>query len=326
MNEEETINETSDNNRPETNWAVEADKAYQQGEEHFGAHRYNQAKECFQQAVEIQSTSMEGMYQAVHLRREYENAAQRLKERVMLAQEPWQEILDKKPERAHQVISQILAYLKPEKAIEAISLILAQLRPESASQIIQKLDLNVQLEVVKQIGCMESIIPEEHELFYACLKAAISSMPDVSIVRIGGPKLNAEILKRMDTNIEKQLMERLKQDDPGLAKEVREFMFVFNNLTYVDKRGIQKLVGTIGNDLNKISYALKAASDEVQGKFLEVVSEGARAEIESNMRDIPISLREALEAQQEILIAAAELIENGEIVVDGTGDAEDLLL
>ena len=212
---------------------------------------------------------------------------------------------------------------------QTISLILAHLgdsSPDKASQVLQGLEPNIQLDVTERIANMENIAPEVLELLYTSLKSTISSLLDVSASKIGGTKLMAEILNRVDATAEQQLMDRLEQKDAELAKEIKELMFVFDDLKYVDKRGIQKIVGAIGNDLEKISYALKAASEDVKQSFLEIVSEGARAEIESNMRDIPISLRDALEAQQEILTTATELIRDKEIIVDRTGEAESMML
>ena len=108
--------------------------------------------------------------------------------------------------------------------------------------------------------------------------------------------------------------------------EIKKSRLVFDDLKYVDKIGVQKIIGAIGNDLEKISYALKASNDDVKAKFLEILSEGARAEVESNMRDIPIEFRESIEAQQEIVKAATELLEDGEIVVNRPGGEEKMLI
>ncbi len=74
------------------------------------------------------------------------------------------------------------------------------------------------------------------------------------------------------------------------------------------------------------TYALKAANDEVQEKFLECLSPTERKAVEDGMRELTISLREVLEAQTTILIAATELLENGEIVIDRRGNEEIVYL
>ena len=209
---------------------------------------------------------------------------------------------------------------------QTISLILAHLGADKASQVLQGLESDIQLDVVERIAGMENIAPEVLELLYTSLKTTISSLLDVSSSKVGGTKLMAEILNRIDTTVEQQLMDKLEQKDPELAQEIKELMFVFDDLKYVDKRGIQRIVSTINNDLDVISFALKAASEEVKVKFLDVLSGGASGTVESNMRDIPVSLREALEAQQKILNAATELIKNGDILVDRAGGDEEIML
>jgi len=270
MNEEETINKTSDSECSETNWTVEVDNKW-----------------------------------------------------AGLEQTPSQILAHLKPESMSQITSLILTHLKPESASQAISLILAHLKPESASQVIKQLDLNIQLDVVKRIGCMEYITPGEFKLFYACLKAAISSMSDVS--KIGGSKLAADILKHMDHNAEPQLMERLKEEDPELAGEIKDLMLLFEDLKYVDQRGIQKVISAIGTDLDLITYALKAASDEVKEVFLRSLSPTARSTVEDDIQYTKIPIREAMDMQQKILGEAARLIENGEIVVHRYGEEQMLI-
>jgi len=203
---------------------------------------------------------------------------------------------------------------------QTISMILANLEPGRASQIIEGLEPDTQLEVVKRIAKMEDITPEVLKLLYTSMKATVSKG------RIGGPALVAELLNRMDTSVRQELIDRSKQDDPELAKEIKALLFVFDDLKYVDKRGIQRIVSAIRMDLELITRALKAANDDVKGKFLEVLSPGARETMEKDMQDIPIPLKDALEAQQQILIAASESLENGEIRIDRTGNEEEILL
>ena len=220
---------------------------------------------------------------------------------------------------------QLLDLLKNEHP-QTISLILAHLTPEKSGQIVKGLDSNIQLDVIKRISSMENIAPEVLELLYTSLQTTISSLLDVSASKIGGTKLTAEILNRVDTTVEQQLMDRLEQEDPELAKEIKDLMFVFDDLKYVDDRGIQKVIAAINMDLDLITFALKAASDDLKEKFLEKLSPTARGAVEADMRDLTISLKEALDAQTEILNAATELIKSGDIVVDRSGGQESVML
>jgi len=107
-------------------------------------------------------------------------------------------------------------------------------------------------------------------------------------------------------------------------ERMRGPMLTFDDLKYVDKRGIQEIISAINVDLDLISRALKAANDDViKEKFLEFLSKGARTTVESNMRDIPIDVKESLEAQQEILRAANELFKDGDIVIDRADGVEE---
>jgi len=220
---------------------------------------------------------------------------------------------------------QLLELLRSEHP-QTISLILAKLTPEKAAQVIQGLGAEIQLDVIQRIAGMETIAPEVLELLYTSLQTTISSLLDVSASKVGGTKLVAEILNRVDTSVEQQLMDTLEQSDATLAQEIKDLMFLFDDLKYVDPRGIQKVITAIGTDLDLITKALKAASDDLKEVFLNSLSPTARSAVEDDMQNMQIPIREAMDAQQEILGKATQLIKDGEIVVDRSGGQEQMLI
>ena len=49
----------------------------------------------------------------------------------------------------------------------------------------------------------------------------------------------------MDKTNEKNIMNRVEEKDPELAEEIRKLMFVFEDLVFVDDKGIQALLKEI---------------------------------------------------------------------------------
>ena len=65
----------------------------------------------------------------------------------------------------------------------------------------------------------------------------------------------------LDKATEEQILDGLEERDPDLAEQIRQLMFVFDDLVKIDDRGIQELVKNVKTEQWKI--ALKTASESV---------------------------------------------------------------
>ena len=59
---------------------------------------------------------------------------------------------------------------------------------------------------------------------------------------MGGLKSAANIMNYLDTNIEGQLMDAIRETDEEMSQQIQDLMFVFDNLIDVDDRGIQAIL------------------------------------------------------------------------------------
>jgi flagellar motor switch protein FliG len=97
-------------------------------------------------------------------------------------------------------------------------------------------------------------------------------------------------------------------------------MFTFEDLAKLDPSGIQTLMRSAGND--RITVALKGASETLRNLFLKNMSERAAKILREDMQAMgPVRLRDVEEAQQFLVNMAKELAASGEIVLaDGKDD------
>jgi flagellar motor switch protein FliG len=248
-----------------------------------------------------------------------EDEARRILERVRRSLEgnPF-EFLDKAdPE-------QLIVLLENEHP-QVISLILANLSPEQASAVLQGLPDDVRYEVIKRIANMESITPDVLELLRTSLKTRISTMMS-GTSKVGGPELVAEILNRVESNVEKSVLGKLEEEDPELAEQVKNLMFVFDDFMLLDDRDLQKVIRSV-KDNRDIALALKGATKELQEKFFKNMSQRAALMIKEDMEVMGrVPLREVEAAQQRVIQAAKELDEAGEIVLQRRGAKEEVFI
>lgn len=215
---------------------------------------------------------------------------------------------------------QILNFIQNEHP-QTIALILSHLSPDHAANILRQLPQDVQVDVTRRIAIMERATPDVIMEVERVLERKISSVFTQEFAAAGGVRAVAEILNRMDRSTEKVVMEKLEEENPELADDIKRLMFVFDDILLLDDRSIQLVMKDI--DAKDTTLALKGASEQVRNKILKNMSQRARAMILEDMEIMgPVRIKSTEEAQQKIVNAIRRLEETGEIVVARGGESE----
>ena len=90
---------------------------------------------------------------------------------------------------------------------------------------------------------------------------------------IGGPKVVANMLNLTGSSVERSVLEQLDAHDPEIAENVRNMMFLFEDIQLLADRDVQCLLAEI--DQKDLVIALKTASEELitGNKLLKNLSE-----------------------------------------------------
>jgi flagellar motor switch protein FliG len=140
---------------------------------------------------------------------------------------------------------------------------------------------------------------------------------------MGGLKAAADIMNYLDTNVEGQLMDSIREHDEEMAQQIQDLMFVFENLLEVDDRAIQAILREVQQDV--LMKALKGADDNLKEKILKNMSKRAAEMLADDLEAMgPVRVSEVETAQKEILSTARRLADAGEIMLGG-GGGEDFL-
>jgi flagellar motor switch protein FliG len=217
--------------------------------------------------------------------------------------------------------NQLLTFIQKEHP-QTIAFVLTQLNPVQAASILSDLPPSMQNEVVYRFATMERVTPETIRSVETVLESRIDFSQGAS--KIGGVKAMAEILNLVGTSSEKAILGNLSEQDPELATEIKNLMFVFEDLIYLDDRSVQRVLKEIDN--KELALALKHTSPEVKKKILSNLSERAAQMVEEEMSYMgPVRLREVEEAQQRIVDIIRKLEEEGLIVIVGGEKAEEMV-
>src|ERR1035437_396945 len=215
---------------------------------------------------------------------------------------------------------QILNFIQNEHP-QTIALVLAHLSADQSSAIISSLGPEIQVDVATRIATMDRATPEIIMEVEKVLERRIASVFTQEFASAGGVRNVAEILNRVDRSTEKAIMEKLEENNPDLADEIKRLMFVFDDILLLDDRTIQQILREI--DSKDLVLALKGASEECKNKVLKNMSSRARQMILEDMEVMgPVRLKTTEEAQQKIVNVIRQLEEMGEIVVARGGEEE----
>ena len=150
------------------------------------------------------------------------------------------------------------------------------------------------------------------------------SYPVISPVR-GGVKSLASILNLVDRSTEKSILGNLEMENPELTSNIKNLMFVFEDLLILDDRGIQLILKEV--DTKELAVALKAASEELKQKIFKNVSERVSTMIQEEMDYAgPMRLSVVEEAQQRIVEVVRRLEEEQQIVIVRGGEGGEVFV
>ena len=258
--------------------------------------------------------------------------ARRLLEKA-LGKDKTSEILRKLEGAIRQTGFGLLKNIDPKQLInfiqnehpQTISLILTQLSSQTAAAILSELPTELQADVAYRIATMEKISPDVIKELEGVLETQFADVGGRDLSVSGGTKIVAEILNLIEGSIEKSIMEGLETENAELASEIKNLMFVFEDIVSLDNRSIQRVLKEV--ETRDLSIALKAASEEVRSKIFSNVSERVASMIKEEMEYMgPMRLSDVEGTQQKIVESIRRLQEEGQIIIAGRGGKEELVV
>ena len=204
---------------------------------------------------------------------------------------------------------------------QIIAIVLSYLDSGHAAEILQHLPERSRSEVLMRIATLEGVPPAALQELNEVLEKQFSGSSGIQKSGVGGVKIAADILNFMDGESETAITEAITDQDEELAQEIKDQMFVFENLLEIDDRGIQAILRDVQSE--QLITALKGADDAIKEKIFGNMSSRAadmmREDLEAKG---PVRLKDVEDAQKEILSVAQRLAESGEISLGGKGDDE----
>jgi flagellar motor switch protein FliG len=215
---------------------------------------------------------------------------------------------------------QLIQLIKDEHP-QTIALILVHLKPLVASDILSRLPDEIKTDVSFRIANLDKVLSGTMREMNAIFEEILKNKDNMSTEEAGGVARLAEILNTIDSGTAEQIIDEIEEEDPELADEIKQMMFVFEDIVLVDDKGLQKVLRSV--ESQELGIALKASTEEVKAKIFKNMSERA-AEILKEEMEVSgaVRMKDVTDAQQKITRIVQEMERKGELIISGRGGEE----
>ena len=216
-----------------------------------------------------------------------------------------------------KAVAQIISGEHPQIA----AIVLSHLEPEQSATILPLLTDDMRTEVLMRIATLNEVPQSALTELDQLVEKQANATPPTALRRIGGARTVANILNAMERDKSGEELGKIEKADGEMHQQIKDLLFIFDNLLDVDDRGIQALLREVGSDT--LALALRGAEPEVQEKILKNMSKRAAEILKDDMEARgPVKLTDVEAAQKEIVVIAQRLAEEGTISLGGKGGGE----
>jgi flagellar motor switch protein FliG len=203
------------------------------------------------------------------------------------------------------------------------TIVMSYLDAEQSAEILSQFPEKVRLDLMMRVANLEEVQPAALQELNEIMEKQFAGQAGTQAAKMGGLKSAADIMNYLDTNIEGQLMDAIREQDEEMSQQIQDLMFVFDNLADVDDRAIQAILREVQQDA--LLKAIKGADGELKEKITKNMSKRAAEMLLDDLEAMgPVRISEVETAQKEILSVARRLADAGEIMLGGGGGDEFL--
>ncbi len=207
---------------------------------------------------------------------------------------------------------------------QTIALILSYARSDQASAILSELPKDVRIEVVERIAKMEAASPEVIKSIETTLEKKFANLATTENMDVGGVNYIADVLNKVERSTEKFIFDELNLRDPKLAEEIRQKMFVFEDIVHLDSMSIQAFIPQV--DPKDLAIAIKGSTAEVAEVIYANMSSRSKESTQTDVEYLHnVRMRDVEEAQQRIVAIIRRLEDEGVLTISKGGGSDEII-
>ncbi|MEW4467113.1 flagellar motor switch protein FliG [Parasphingorhabdus sp. JC815] len=242
------------------------------------------------------------------------------------------------PSRAANMLSRVrpqqncaelnqLKWMTAEEVVEMIAdehpqlmaVVLSFLDPEIAGKVLQKLDADIQDDVVFRVASMGAISANAVSDIESLLSKQVQKPGVIIGSRAGNASDAAAIMNNVEKPAEQRIIKALLKRDKSMARAIEEEMLVFSDLIALEDKSLGTLIRSVENPV--LLLAIKGAESSLAKKMFACMSKRAAQSIQDELAEMgPVSKDDVIIAQKQIVALARLMAEEGTIILKGHSD------
>ncbi len=207
---------------------------------------------------------------------------------------------------------------------QIVAAILVHLEFDQAAEVLKMFTERQRNEVMVRIATLDGIQPAALRDLNEVMSKVLAGGERSRKSSLGGVKAAAEIINMMGSAVETSVLDFVREADNDLAQKIMDNMFTFDDVEKIDDKGIQALMKEVQSD--SLIIALKGATPALREKIFKNMSTRAAETLREDLDGRgPVRLSEVEAEQKEMLKIVRRLVDEGQIVLAGSGGDEQFV-
>jgi flagellar motor switch protein FliG len=203
-------------------------------------------------------------------------------------------------------------FIKDESA-QTMAVILSHMSASNAAEVLTTFQEGKRVKVAMQMATIKDVSPEVVQTMSIVLEKKLEALLS-SVSQIGGVKVAADVLNKLGLTAD-SMLDDIDKLDSKLAKDLKDNMFVFEDLIALETSDIIKILADI--DVGEIAIALKGAPEEYLDSISSAMSARAKIRYDEEVELLGrVKLKDVEAKQRKMLEIAQKLMASGEIERD----------
>lgn len=207
-----------------------------------------------------------------------------------------------------------------EEHPQVIAALVAQLDGKLGAKVLPLLPESFRADLLIRIAKLDDLPQAALAELERLVADLVARGPQTASRKIGGAGAAADIVNALERDSSDVVLGEIESRDSELHAEIKDLLFVFDDLVGVDDKGLQAVLREVSGGI--LATALRGASPPVAAKFFGNMSKRAAEILREDMEARgPVRVSEVEASQREILSVVQKLAADGMIVI-GSNAAE----
>lgn len=213
-------------------------------------------------------------------------------------------------------------YLRKEHN-QTVAVILAKVTADAVARVLPLMGEDRTVDIIERMVSIESPPAEAMAAIEESLRREVLAKAGNN-AEAEAEKQLVKVFNKLDNKMFEGIAKELEKNIPEKIRSIKQKMFVFDDLSKVPANALAKVMREVSG--NTLPLALRGAEKEVRDHFLNALPARSRDMLQDEMKAMgPVKSKDVKKAQSDLVEAAVQLAESGDIELPDDDDGDDMM-